>query len=244
MNFKQMMVINLSGDIKSAKNSDLIAYLSAQIKNSRELGWDDKDIIIMSNVKLDIELPVVLLDKVNNTCLTGSKTFAILQAYQSGIVSGPVWLHDLDAWQNVAFDLPDFKDVGIAEYSTPKYNGGSVFYRPSAVDLIKLVVDDIDKNTADKEEPFLNKVFRAEQNKHRVTRLEHGFNVGCSGFVKRYASAEKPVKVCHFHPKNRMAWMTQVMDQHKVGKCASDRLINLLRVNKLAPVILGDKQYN
>ena len=44
------------------------------------------------------------------------------------------------------------------------------------------------------------------------------YNVGCSGFLPRYERAdEHPVKVCHFHPDNRIAWQTHALDRNATG---------------------------
>ena len=232
--FKQMMVVNLQGSKEDNKNVNLLKCLKAQIDNYRELGWADEDVIIISNIDLGIDANVRLMNNPNQKCLTGSKTFAILHAYKTGIVDGPVWLHDLDAWQNVPFDLPEFKDVGAAEYSTPKYNGGSIFYRPQAVDIIEKVIDLINSAGMNKEEPALNKIFRSPEYADRVTLLNYTFNVGCSGYTKRYTQAIKPIRVCHFHPHNRMAWMTHVLDRHKLGESACPRLVDIFRRHGLA----------
>jgi len=44
--------------------------------------------------------------------------------------------------------------------------------------------------------------------KERTTIVNNTFNVGCSGFIKRFDASEKPIKVAHFHPTNRIAWDT------------------------------------
>ena len=54
--------------------------------------------------------------------------------------------------------------------------------------------------------------------------------MGCSGFVKRYERAEKPIKVLHFHPTNRIAWETHALDRNQIGEIPiSSQLENLLR---------------
>ena len=72
------------------------------------------------------------------------------------------------------------------------------------------------KNSSAREEPTLDKY--CLNNKKRVTILNSKWNVGCSGFIPRYERAdEHPVKVCHFHPDNRIAWQTHVLDRNATG---------------------------
>ncbi len=123
-----------------------------------------------------------------------------------------VWAKDVDTWQTVWFDPPEMKDVGITTYSRPKLNGGSVFWRPGASDIAEVVVGKL--NEAEREEPTLNKVLNSKKYKDRVTVLNTTYNVGCSGFVPRYERGEKPIKVCHFHPTNKIAWETHALDRN------------------------------
>ena len=60
----------------------------------------------------------------------------------SGYVNYELWIHDLDSWRNSWFDYPHFKDVSICEYSEydrSKFNSGSVFYEPTARDIVVIV---------------------------------------------------------------------------------------------------------
>ena len=66
--------------------------------------------------------------------------------------------------------------------------------------------------------------------KKRVTVVNRSFNVGCSGYVKRWMDSYKPLRVCHFHPYNKIAWETHALDRNGLDcKGITDRLENLLR---------------
>jgi len=141
-----------------------------------------------------------------------------------------VWAHDLDAWQNVWFDCPEFLDAGACYYSRPKFNGGSVFWKKSALDILNGIVETIDKEGLTREEPTLDKFFKSDEYKDRITILNPTYNVGCSGFLKRYDRAIKPIKVCHLHPTNRIAWETHRLDRNAASlKSVSTRLEEVLR---------------
>lgn len=141
-----------------------------------------------------------------------------------------VWSHDLDAWQNAPFEEPEIKDIGIARYSNDKFNGGSVFWKiPSSADIIQKVTQVIIDDKAAKEEPTLNKILKNEF-KERITVIDNTFNVGCSGYVVRLSRSKKPLKVCHFHPYNRIAWETHALDRNQINEIGvTIRLERLLR---------------
>ncbi len=217
---------------KRASKSQLEQFLYAQIENSIDLGWAPEKILLISNFDFSFMGVTSKRFDMNDFCITGSKMFGILKALGAGLITEEVWLHDCDAWQSVYFDCPEFKDVGITTYSTSKYNGGSIFLRPSAIDIVKKVVDNITEEKHSKEEPTLNRILKSDEYKDRVTCLNNTFNVGCSGFVKRYNRSIKPIHVCHLHPNNRIAWETHTLDRNGLGEnetSVSKRLEKVIR---------------
>lgn len=206
--------------------------LKAQIENSLELGWDKDKIVVVSNKDLEFMGVRTYQAPLNDFCMTGSKMFALKWYLDNFPVDKTevIWAHDLDAWQNVWFDCPEIKDVGAACYSQPKYNGGSIFWRPQAKDIIDEIIQRINEHGEKKEEPTLNTVLFSDPYKHRVTTIDNTFNVGCSGFVIRYEASTKPIAVCHFHPYNRIAWETQALDRNGLGEPnISERLRSLIK---------------
>ena len=211
-------------------NSAIKKMIKAQIENSIELGWKSKDIILLSNFDCNFMNVKSIQTKLNDTCFTGSKIFGMKYLFDNNLIDDIIWAHDLDAWQNVPFYCPDFKEVGIACYSTSKYNGGSIFWKASAQDIVNKIVEEININKQNKEEPTLNKILKSYQYKKRVTKLNNTFNVGCSGYVKRWHRSLKPIRVCHFHPYNSIAWETHALDRNGLDvKGVSIRLEKILR---------------
>lgn len=203
--------------------------LKAQIENSIQVGWEIEDIIVIAN--FDFEFLGVKTKKttLNKHCFTGSKMFGIKEYYETSNDRGLVWSHDLDVWQNVWFDPPSIKDVGIATYSSLRLNGGSVFWNGSARDIIDAIVSEINKGV-NKEEPVINKLLGIEEYKNRVTVVNNTYNVGCSGFFPRYLWAEKPVRVVHLNPTNRIAWETHRLNRDGMEVVSvSPRLEYILR---------------
>lgn len=222
------MVANL---VKKSKTSrgELEVNLKAQIRNSLDLNWKPEDICVVGNIDFEYEDVKIMKADLNKFCLTGSKMFGLRWLMEQQI-NDVYWAHDLDCWQGVEFECPAFKSVGIAEYSLPKFNGGSVFWRSDSLDIINTIIDTIIEKKSEKEEPILNAVLKSDKYKARVTVLNNTFNVGCSGFVKRWERAIKPICVSHFHPRNRIAWETHALDRNSLGvKSISDRLEALVR---------------
>jgi len=224
---KQLLVANRQP--KGKYSHDRISVLlKAQIENAMEVGWKPEDVMLVSNFPFEFMNVKALVTELNKGCLTGSKMFAVKWLMEQKLFDGLLWAHDLDAWQNEAFDPPEIKDVGIATY-TSKLNGGSVFWKTSAEDMVDEVVRQI-RLGEPIEEPTLNRVLKSRPFKKRLTILNSTFNVGCSGYVARLNRADKPVRVCHFHPGNRISWSTHVQERNGPGtRSVGDRLLNLLK---------------
>lgn len=204
--------------------------VDAQIENSLALGWSAHDILIVTNLDLDVPA-IVVRAPMNETCLTGSKMFALEHLFALGLIrSGEVWwAHDLDAWQNYWFEPPSFKDIGLAEYSKPRFNGGSIFLRAEARDLVSAIVEKISADRARQEEPAINAVLRSPVCEPRATVLNSTYNVGCSGYAARHLRSEKPILVSHFNPRGRQSWRTHIFGDRTLRQSSvSPRLLDLL----------------
>ena len=230
---KLFMVANVQETGRYSKRYSLekmSVLLKAQIENSLELGWKPEQIVILSNINFEFMDVKTQIAPMTDFCLTGSKMFA-LSWYFNDYPKETIYSKDLDCWQNVWFDEPEISgDVGAAQYSNPKFNGGSIFWKPSSKDIIEEVVKQLTQNSEVSEEPTLNLVFKSDQFKKRITILNHTFNVGCSGFEPRFERSIKPIHVSHFHPSNSIAWEIHALDREGIGSIAiTVRLERLLR---------------
>ncbi len=228
---KNFMVANRSKH-KRYDFEKIELLIKAQIENSLDLGWEIKDIILLANFNYEFLGVKTLKAKLNKNCLTGSKVFGIKYLFDNKLISDDeiIWAHDLDAWQNVWFECPEIKDVGITCYSTSKFNGGSIFWNKKAKDIVDAIVDIINNDNEKKEEPTLNDVLKSKKYKDRVEIINRSFNVGCSGYVVRWLDSIKPLKVCHFHPYNNIAWETHALDRNGLDvKGITPRLEKIIR---------------
>jgi len=225
------MVANRNDRGKRYKKESIEILLKAQIENSLQLDWKPRDIVILSNFEFKfMGVKAYKVGSLNDFCFTGSKMFGLKMLPSVINWNEPLWSHDLDAWQNARFECPEFTDVGVANYSNSKINGGSLFWKPSAIDIIDEIVNILKSDKQEREEPTLNRILKDKKLKGRVTKLDNTYNVGCSGFVVRMARSETPIKVCHFHPYNRLAWETHCLDRNQVNEIAiTVRLERLMR---------------
>jgi hypothetical protein len=195
-------------------------YLQLQIENSLSLGWKKDDIIIISNFQWEYQEIIARVYELNKTCPTGSKLFGILKILP---VNDIIWLHDLDAWQNVPFEVPEFKDLALCKYPTNRHAGGSIFVKDSAKDLIEDIINHIEINNYPREERAIFEILSLVEKRERITILNDTFNLGVNLFPKRFANASQPIKVIHFHPDKKSHWDVQ-------KPALSERLTKLLNV--------------
>lgn len=258
MRMLNFMTANLQPQVKRFRakysQAQLERLLQAQIENSLELNWDCSNIVIVTNFPFYYKgVTAIHVNDLNTFCLTGSKMFALQAFISKGNIEQDaiIWSHDLDAWQNAEFGpgKPEILDVGAATYTQRKFNGGSVFWKLSAKDIMDEVVETLKKNKAIVEEPVLNSVFKQhcrsfnkKVDKDRVTVLNYTYNVGCSGFVERCERAEKPVRICHFRPYSRISWETFCLDRNDTGFFpVTNRLEQLLRRYYKLPTGLSEE---
>lgn len=229
----RLLVANLQKESKSRYSADKIrTLLKAQIHNMINLGWKQSDIILLSNFDFEFMGVSAKIIKLNDFCLSGSKMWATKWLFENNKIDDVVNSADIDTWPNIFFPCPEFKtDVACATYSNPKFNGGNVFWRPGAIDIINEIVKRLEETKEAKEEPTLNRVFKSKEFKNRVTILNYTYNVGCSGFAPRYTRSIKPIHILHFHPQNSIAWEMHALDREELGEIAiSPRLETLLRI--------------
>jgi hypothetical protein len=226
---KILLTANVKEDSKRYSFDKMDMLLKAQIDNILDCGWNADDVLLIANVDYEYLGVCAIKTELNDTCRTGSKMFGVEFALDNKLYDGVYWAKDLDVWPNYMFEEPEMRDVGITTYSSTKLNGGSVFWKPSAFDIVKHVIGEINKGE-EKEEPTLNKLLKSDKYFPRTTVLNTTYNVGSSGFFPRAYRAEKPIKVCHFNPTNRIAWETHRLNRDGMGMVSvSSRLENTLR---------------
>ena len=165
---KQLLTANVVEKSKRYNFEKMDILLKAQIENCIDAGWTPDDIILVSNVDYEFMGVKSVKTDLNESCLTGSKMYSLDYALKNNLAGEDViWSRDLDTWLNHYFEEPEIKDVGISTYSTTKLNGGSVFWRPSAGDIVEHVIFELNQGE-EKEEPTLNRLLKNKRYADRV----------------------------------------------------------------------------
>ena len=228
---------NLMIYISPAQKFDRITELmtEAQIENGLQF-WKPEDIILVTNfhykykgirsmiVDKDIWTPIKYAEVYNNVWRF-TKFFMLVYLMEHGVITDDLtWVHDFDAFQLTDLDMPPLdRDLGLVEYGfRSKINLGNTFFKPSALDVFKLLNRKMLEWKLDEEETLVRlQAENIENINSRFRKLNITYNVG-SRFVNRNVNfAEKPVKIAHF-----MVWMPQLRETFK--PYIPEKLYNLL----------------
>ena len=209
-------ILIYTGQSKKFSKEDSV-LVRIQIDNSLDLSWDKKDILLVTDFPYEykgisaLQVPDGLYYSFDKNA---NKVPVISYLINQGIIErGEVyWSHDLDAFQNVAFNeselgLRDF-DLGLTHYSyKPEWQCGSLFFKSSAKDVIEL----IDATTRAKphlsrnNEKTLTKLIKQNAiNPSRYKRMNVTYNIMKKYLKTIYNEAEKPLKVLHFRPSESL----------------------------------------
>ncbi len=228
--------------------------IKIQIDNSLELGWDRKDILLVTNFDYEyngVKSLVVGDENYYATKPTASKITTILTLFNQGLIKNELyWFHDFDAFElekiiEEELELDGY-DLGMAEYGVttynPEHNGrlstGSMFFTNRTQDIFERIKYGSDMRTCNEEISLLMMVRRNNcKINNRMKRMDVTYNFATRkrNFDKTYEVAKKPLKVIHFHPldirqidngNNNMA--VCVYGKNSLGKSIiPTRLINL-----------------
>jgi hypothetical protein len=193
-------------------------YIHGQIDNSLLSGWDKEDIIFATNFPYSYRgVESVVIPFNCDFCLTGSKVFAMVELFNAGLITENAWLHDLDLWQTHKFEFPeDIADVGMTRY-IGRWQGGSVFLKPTSKDVFVRITERIRQENSRKEEPIIKLVFKEDKFKDRVTKIDGSYNVGATGFENRYNDCQKPIKAIHMHPHRGTDFYRNIAGMNRLG---------------------------
>ena len=183
---------------------DIRGFLKYQIEISLALGWKPEDIIIVTNANIKFKNVESIYFKCKRVKWSRFiyRTYALLYIFKELKISDVIWYHDWDAFQleKFSYSFPANKDISIyyGQYFKRRKqpNGGSMFIRSSFVDILEEWLEDQLKTKHDATEPSLQKILENKSN--RIFCLSDTYNLGNTAFRKRFARAEKPIKVIHF----------------------------------------------
>jgi hypothetical protein len=162
-----------------SETPDLISgYLKLQIENSIMHGWDKEDIIMITNFPFEyMGVSAYVVDEICRWSAFANKMVVINELIKRNIINDNFWLHDCDAYQLVPFVFPEeCKDVNFVRHAPnrDKPQGGSVFYRKEAFDIINVLANAIKLFKPTKEESFFPNFYHKSCKSKAVAKLNSG----------------------------------------------------------------------
>jgi hypothetical protein len=185
-------------------NDENKVYVEIQIENSLNY-WKKEDIMLVTNFPYEymgvkaLVVPDTLFSSVSRCAI---KINVICYLLENGLINELTWFHDTEAWQLAPLDLKLDKELGLTDYGwSSKWNGGSMFFEPTTLDIFRLWKKAIEERKEDDERAlmYLTKNNICEINS-RIQRLNITYNLGKRRVDENLMWAEEPIRVAHFHP--------------------------------------------
>jgi len=176
----------------------VLEEIEYQIKISLALGWNPKDILLVSNKKMkydNIRSTIVKFPKFD----CGKwvyKLLGLVYIIEKLKIKDIIWYHDCDLIQieNLDYKLPEGKDIGIL--LQPLLSLGCIFFKDTVLDLFKKTVQEMIKEKGYSDERYFKR--RLKENRNRFDSINPRYNIGKRKRLKRYQLSKKPIIGCHF----------------------------------------------
>ncbi len=192
-------------------NEEANQLAKIQVDNSLSLGWKKEDILYITNFPWEHNGVKAIVVGDEHYCAVrprSIKTTIIPFLINEGIVEkGKIyWNHDFDAYENSRIDEKDLGlekvDAGLTDYGwRDRWCMGSFFFKNSSYDIFDLAKPIIYKNIED--ETAMMELTKNPAISARLKRLNITYNFGMRNVESNYKRAAKPLKVVHFHPRER-----------------------------------------
>ena len=186
--------------------------IKIQIDNSLDLGWNSKDIVLVTNFGYEYRGIKSIVISDDNYCYfdrISTKTYSIPAVFEKGIVGDDLyWLHDLDAFQLEVITEEELElggvDLALCDRGfSYKWAGGTYFLRKGARDIFEKLKKKMDEDKDTDENTLLKLLgYEIPEGRYKKLNITYGFTMmeGYSPKHKVYHLATKPIKVIHFHP--------------------------------------------
>lgn len=206
----------------------------------------------------------VIQSDVRNWSSFSNKLLIVAELIDRGVIAEPFWYHDLDAFQLQPFEFPIESGVGFTRHTIRrrKLQGGSSFYAPDSFDFPRVMSEGMEIFRAKKEESFFYNLLLPHPAKEvKMKRLRKRYSPECveyaekhfwgytdrlrmldwtwnlfrvRDFTEKYQQAEKPIKVCHFHPEIPACAECFVYGMNKHGvRVVDDTLKEIMQKHRL-----------
>jgi hypothetical protein len=187
-------------------NEEHKKLVKIQIDNSLSLGWERKDILLVTNFEYEynsIKAKVIGDDNYCKFFFPATKIYTIVHLFEKELIENDLyWFHDFDSFQLEPFDKPiiDNADMGLSNYGRmPRLCSASMFFKNTAGDIFKNLKIEIDKRLLGEEDCIMKLINSNESYQKRVERLNITYAFHKFNLWHCYNRADKPIKVVHFH---------------------------------------------
>ena len=212
-----------------------------QVDNMLYFGWKKEDIILVTNFPYEYSGVKAIIAPDNLYYpfdYTLAKITGIVFLFEQGLISDEIYFcHDFDHYQLESIAESEIKrklgkaDMGATDYGRmPRWHLSCIFFKKSAGDIFKLLIETVIKLQDHNEEDTLLMLTENNTNgiKKRVKRLNITYNFWGGNIRSTYPMAEKPIKCVHFSPEYRDRLDFFMYGRNKIGKVLIDeRLIKL-----------------
>lgn len=201
------LLIYTSKEGKFDPENEVLAKI--QVDNSRDLGWFNKDIMVVTNFDWEYQgVKSIVIPNVHSPVeYASNKAYVIKFLLDNGMLPDDLyWYHDFDAFENYQVSLGmigAYVDFAICRYGyKDEFQCGSFFFRPSAVDIFEVWLEEMAGRVRPRmDEKYLTKLVR-EGRVRELWELNITYNLTqrLPNMPKEYAKAVEPIQVVHFHP--------------------------------------------
>jgi hypothetical protein len=194
-----------------AFNPETEVLAKIQIDNSLSLGWNPKDIILLTN--FPYEYNGIKSGVVPDSCFCenkplGTKTTTVAYLLDQDLLPDALyWVHDFDAYQmeTITETELEVRELGLTDYGwSRRWCMGSYFFRPSSAAIFRWIDAVIKLDDLIDEKALLTLTRTNYQNiNNRVQRLNITYNFGMRNGPYNLRTVHYPIKVVHFHPHHK-----------------------------------------
>lgn len=181
-----------------------------QIDNSLSLGWDPKDMVLVTNFEYEYQgIKSLVIGDGDYEVFDqnkSSKIPIINRMFADGLIEDELyWFHDVDAFQLIPFEITLKKDAAFTDHGYKNtWNAGSFFFKKSSRDIFETIWEYMKKRDTNEQDAL---TYMWENNINNINRryemLNTTYNVGFTYHRQRLEKASKPIKVVHFHPRKK-----------------------------------------
>ena len=208
---------------------EYVPMVEAQIDNSLDY-WAPEDIIIATNFPYEykgIKSIVVPQELYSYFHKMASKPGIIAYLLENKIIDELTWVHDFDAFQLTELNPPEIThDLALTSYGyKPEINTGSMFFKPEALDIFKLMWNRaLRYQTFDEMALQIMIDHNVNYINSRIQMLDQTFNIGIRCTKTIYRDAEKPIRIAHFPPyEDRWMNKMRILLPEKLSKMLDEK---------------------